>query len=316
MNRLTKIIQGVDNYQRQHQAVGFIYSVIKKYGEDNGGYQSAVITYYGLLSLFPLLIVFTSLTQLALKSNSSLRHKLTSGAIHYFPVIGDQLQQAVHSPKKTGIGLIISLLIMFYGARGGASAFMYSVSSLWNTPKFKQPSFLKNLTRSFSIIAVGGVGLLAAAILSGYTADLASDVLVKIVSTLLSLALLWLTFIGLFKLAAAGHKYVHQVLIGALIAAFGLQILQTVGGVILAHELKGLNNIYGTFALVVGLMFWLYLQAQVILYAVEIDVVRSYKLYPRSLQGGLTDSDKVAYTKYANVARYSAKEKISVRFPK
>ena len=41
--------------------------------------------------------------------------------------------------------------------------------------------------------------------------------------------------------------------------------------------------LYGTFALVLGLIAWLYLQAQLTLYAVEINVVRAYRLWPRSL---------------------------------
>lgn len=314
MNALTRLIGRVDNYQRTHRIPGFIYAIIKKYGEDNGGYLSAVITYYGLLSLFPLLIVFTTLTQLVLKDNSPLRNRVSTSAAHYFPVIGNQLQHAVHSPKKTGIALFISLLVTLYGARGGASAFQYALNVLWRTSPLRQPPFLKNMLRGFGIIGTAGGGLVLAAILSSYTAVLGGGVIIKILVTLLSAAILWLTFIILFKLAVGGNKHVRDVRLGAAVAAIGLQILQTAGSAILAHELKGLNSIYGTFALVIGLLFWIYLQAQVILYAAEVDVVRADHLYPRSLQGQLTESDKLAYTKYALAAKQHKDQTISVRF--
>jgi membrane protein len=313
-NAVTRIVAKLDSFQRNHHVPGFLYGVIKKYGEDNGGYQSAIITYYGLLSLFPLLIVFTSLTQLLLKNNPSLRNRIGNSVAHYFPLVGNQLQEAIHSPKKTGIALIISLAILLYGARGVASAFQYALNILWRTSPLRQPSFLKNLLRGFGIIGVGGLGLVAAAVLSNYTAHLGRDIFIKILATLLSAAILWLTCIMLFKLAIAGHKHVKDVIIGAAAAAVGLQVLQTGGSAILAHELKSLNTVYGTFALVVGLLFWIYLQAQVILYAVEIDVVRADHLFPRSLQGKLTESDKVAYTKYAQAATHHIDEKVRVRF--
>lgn len=314
MNLITKTLRNIDASQRKHSLFGFIYAVVKKYGEDNAGYLGAVITYYGLLSLFPLLIVFTSLSQLLLRNDPSLRNRLSSSVTHYFPIIGNQLQQGIHSPKRTGIALIISLLVMLYGARGIASAFQYSLNSLWHTPSFKQPPFLKNLARSFGIIGAGGIGLIAAVFLSSYTVALGHAIVIKILATLLSVVILWLMFIILFKLAVAGHKHIHSVITGAAVAAVGIQILQTGGGAILAHELKGLNNIYGTFALVIGLLFWIYLQAEVVLYAAEVQVVKNYHLFPRSLQGSLTDSDKLAYTRYAKGTRQNKDEKIDVHF--
>jgi len=293
-----------------------LYAIIKKYSQDNCGYQSAVISYYGFLSLFPLLVVFTSLTKLLLKSNSSLREKIVTSTVHYFPIVGNQLQHSIHDPTETGVALIIGLAITLYGARGIASTLQYSLNSIWYIPQFKRPSFIKNLFRSLGIIIVGGAGLLIASIVSGYTATPGHALFVKLITTAASLFLLWLTFILIFKLAIAGNKRVKQVIVGAAITAIGLQILQTLGGFIMVHELKGLSSIYGTFALVVGLLFWIYLQAEVFLYAAEVDVIRAYHLFPRSLQGLPTDSDRVAYLKQARSSMQRVDEKITVKLPK
>jgi len=176
------------------------------------------------------------------------------------------------------------------------------------------PSFIKSLSRSLSIIIVGGGGLLIASIVSGYTAIPGNDFIVKIISSSASLVLLWLTIIFIFKLAIAGHKTIRQVIVGAAIAAVGLQILQIIGGFIMVHELKGLRGVYGTFALVVSLLFWIYLQAEVLLYASEVDVIRAYHLYPRSLQGRLTSGDKEVYLKQAGANRQRADERIAIKF--
>jgi membrane protein len=314
MNSIQKLLKKIDNFQRSHTVVGFPYAVVKKYGEDHGGYQSALITYYGLLSLFPLLIVFTAVTQLVLKNDPALQARISHSVAQYFPIVGNQLQKGVHSPSKTGLALAISLLITLYGARGGASALQYAISSLWHVPKVEHPPFLKNMLRSFGIIFGGGLGLVGAAVISGYTNILGRGPGIRVLASLISVLILWVTFAILFKLAIAGNKSFKNVAVGSGIAAIGIQILQTLGGVILGHQLKGLDSAYGTFALVIGLLFWIYLQAQVILYAVEVDVVRAYKLFPRSLQEPLTAADKLALSQNAQAQTQYKYQSVDVSF--
>lgn len=316
MNLIIKLTQDIDAFQRRHAITGFVYAVIKKYSQDNCGYLSAVITYYGFLSLFPMLIVLTSLTKLLLGNSLYLKNRIISSVVHYFPIIGSQLQQSIYSPKEAGIALVISLLIALYGARGVANVMQYSLSSLWYVPHFKDPSFINNLVRSLSIMIIGGLGLLISSVVSGYTALPGNAIFIRAITLLASTLLLWLTFLLIFKLSIAGSVSVKQVIVGAGITALGLQILQTLGSFIMVHELKGLSSIYGTFALVVGLLFWIYLQAEVLLYAVETDVIKFYHLFPRSLQGQFTEADKAAYRKQAESKIQSVNEKIVIKFQK
>ena len=52
--------------------------------------------------------------------------------------------------------------------------------------------------------------------------------------------------------------------------------------------------------MVLGLLAWFYLQAQITLYVVELDVVRARRLWPRSLvPPPLTQADMRAYQMYA-----------------
>jgi uncharacterized BrkB/YihY/UPF0761 family membrane protein len=83
---------------------------------------------------------------------------------------------------------------------------------------------------------------------------------------------------------------------GAVIGAIGWQFLQAVGGYYITHELRHSSALYGTFGLVLGLIAWLYIQARVTLYAVEVDVVRARKLWPRSLfPPPATEGDRKAW---------------------
>jgi len=49
------------------------------------------------------------------------------------------------------------------------------------------------------------------------------------------------------------------------------------------HYLRHTSQVYGVFAIVLGLLFWLYLGARLTLYAAELNVVAARQLWPRSL---------------------------------
>src|SRR5689334_13069549 len=126
-----RLILWLDGWQRRHALAGFAYAVIKKYGDDEAGNRAAIITYYGFLSLFPLLLVLTSVLQLLFRSESHFRQRILTDLDQYFPVVGNQLQSNIHSPHKAGLTLIIGILITLYGARGGAVAFSNSLNHIW-----------------------------------------------------------------------------------------------------------------------------------------------------------------------------------------
>lgn len=279
---LKTIVNKLDKFQYSNKPAGFIYAVIKKYGEDHGGYQSALITYYAILSLFPLLVVLTNLARLIFRNDGAFREQLSQSINRYFPVIGIEIQHGINGLAKTGILLGLSLLVTLYGSRGVANVLQFSLSSVWRVSD-KRPPFLQSLSRSISIILVSGIGLIVAALLSGYVVRLGKLPALKVLGITLSLIIIWLTLIIVFKLAIAGHKKATVVWRGAAVAAVAIQILQLIGNIILAHELKNLNTRYGVFGLVIGSMFWLYLQAEVIIYASEMDSVIYYHMYPRKI---------------------------------
>ena len=78
---------------------------------------------------------------------------------------------------------------------------------------------------------------------------------------------------------------------GAIVAAVGFEVLQVVSGVYVGHALKGMSATYGMFAIVLGALAWIFLQARVVVYAAEVNVVRHDRLWPRSLVTATDDTD-------------------------
>jgi hypothetical protein len=73
------------------------------------------------------------------------------------------------------------------------------------------------------------------------------------------------------------------------------------------------SPVYGTFAVVIGLLAWLYLEAELTLYAVQINVVIAFRLWPRSVAPPpYTEQDRQAFQLYAQVEERSKDEDIVV----
>ena len=61
MNPVERAIRKVDATQRRFTPTAFVFGVIKKYGDDNGGVLVSNLAYSAFVSLFPLLLVLVTI---------------------------------------------------------------------------------------------------------------------------------------------------------------------------------------------------------------------------------------------------------------
>lgn len=294
-----------NKYQLSHRRLGFIVAIIKKYSQDQVGNQTALVTYYGFLALFPLLVAALSITEISILRNANLKITIIKSLNIYFPLVGHWLQSHIHAEKKAGATLAISLLLIVYGARGVASALQQAMNHIWQVPKSERPSGLKSIIRSFEIIILGGLGFIATGFMSAYVTGSAKNIFIKIITTIVSLMITFIFLLLLYKLSLSKIIAYKELIIGSIMATIGLQIIQFAGGFLITHELKHFSSLYGSLALVLVVLFWIYLQVRILLYATEVDSVISLKLWPRSLvNDSLTNADRRALTMYIEREAY------------
>ena len=121
-------------------------------------------------------------------------------------------------------------------------------------------------------------------------------------------------FIVSFKLLCTAELNWRSFVPGAALTAVVWEVLQVLGGVYIDH-FKRSNNVYGTFALVLGVLAWLHLGAQLTLYCAEINVVLERKLWPRSLFGPPVElADQETLAALAKVEERSEEAQVDVSF--
>jgi YihY family inner membrane protein len=298
---LKKAVRAADTLQQRHAWLALPVAVWKKFGDDQAGNLAALIAYYGFAALFPLLLVLVTVLNLVLKNDPGLRHRLLNSALRQYPVIGQQLGH-IGPLSQTGLPLAVGLVGTFIGARSVATAIQNALNTVWEIPFARRPGFPWSWLRSFGLIVVIGLGLIGTTVLSGAAGRVlpgaGATVAAVAVSLVLNVGVFWLAF----RLGTAREVSWRRLRLGAVIAGVIWQILQYVGTYFVSHQLAHASPVYGTFAVVIGLLAWLYLEAELTLYAAEINVVWAYRLWPRSIAPPpYTDQDRQAFRLYAQV---------------
>lgn len=316
MNRLQALLRRLDAFQQRHRLLAFPLAVVQKLNDDQGGSLAAVLAWNAFFAIFPLLLVLVTVLGLVLRNRPDLQERVLHSALADFPIIGVQLQSNVHSLNRTGVGFVVGLLGTFLGTRGVAAAAQTAFNTLWAVPYRRRPGFPYSLLRSLALVLCVGVGLIVTTTLSGLgggvgVLGLGIRLVAVLVALVLNMALFWLAF----RLATAAEIASRDLRLGAMLTAVAWQALQTFGSYLVAHQLRHATQLYGLFGLVLGLGSWLYLQAQVTLYLVEVDVVRSRRLWPRAFFGDdLTHADRRAYTASAKTEERKPQERVDVDF--
>jgi membrane protein len=310
----------LDRLQQRHRRVGFVLAVVYKYVDDQGGYLAALITYYAFVSLFPLLLLMTTALGVVLAGHPDLQQQVVQSTTSQFPVIGQQLQR----PDQLSGGVtavVVGIAGALYGGLGVGQAVQNAMDSVWAVPRNNRPDPIRSRIRSLLLLFVLGSAAIAATVLSAAGHATASlGWLGKAGVTVVTVAINGLICLVAFRVTTARNVGYREVLPGALAAAVIWQLLQWFGAGYVAHTVKTASATNSVFALVLGLLAFLYLVSVTLVMCAEVNVVRVDQLYPRALLTPFTDdvdltpADRRTYTRKAKAERVKGFQRVSVRF--
>lgn len=306
-------LEAIDGFQQRHRRVSFVAAVIKKRDEDEAGRLAALIAYYGFVSMFPLLLVFVTVLGFLLEGDPSLREKVEKGTLGQFPLVGDQLH--LHSLSGSAGALAAGLAFTLLGGLAITNTLQFAFNRIWSVPYTRRPDFLMSRLRGLGTLAVLALLTVLSTAAGGSLGTASHGAGEVVAAAMVALAFNVALFMALFKLLTAAQLSYRQLLPGVVTAAVLWQALQYAGGLYISHELRHNGPLYGTFALVLGLLAWLYLGAQLTLIAAEVNVVLDCRLWPRNLFGEeLLDADRRALRASVRAEDRLTSEHIDVRF--
>ncbi len=313
MESVQGVVRRADDAQRRKPFLAFPLAVLKKFGEDRAGQLAALIAYYGFFSLFPLLLALVTLTAMLFKE-SDMQDRLVDAALSQFPVIGDRLK--VDSLPDKGLALALGIGGALWAGLAGIKAAQNAMDHVWDVPMKRQPSFPVALLRAVLMLLTLGVFVLLASFLGGVAAGTEeAPAAIRLAGIAGTLVLNVLIFLVAYRVLTVEDVSWRDVVVGAIFAGVVWTVLQALGGYVIGHKLESAERTYGFFAVVIGLLTWIYLGAQVTLLGAEMNVVRARRLWPRALDPDrLMEADERALRDHARVEERREEETVEVQF--
>jgi YihY family inner membrane protein len=289
-----RFVRRIDTFQQRNGPLGFAFAVVKKFGDDRAGMLAALIAYYGFLAVFPLLLLLVTVLGLALHNNPSLQQRVLNSALGDFPILGDQIRTNIHTLRASPFATVVGALGLLWGSLGVTQAAQFAMAQVWNIEGKDRPGFVTRLTRGLLFILTLALGIALTTLLAQTGAFGASHALwFRALSLAAGIGANVALAVTAFRILTPTQIGLRDLVPGAAIAGIGWTLLQFGGTYLIGHQLRHTSQVYGFFAVVLGLASWLYLNAQLTLYAAELNVVRARRLWPRTLaQPPLTGADR------------------------
>jgi uncharacterized BrkB/YihY/UPF0761 family membrane protein len=279
---VNRVIAWADGVQRRHGVLGFPYAVIKKYGDDDGGREAALITYYGFLSVFPLLLLGVAVLSRVLAADPQLRVRLISAIVP--PVLQSTVDHAVTTLPTSTVPFIAGLIGLLFSGTGVVFSVSQTLNNVAAVPRRARFGFFPRYLRVFAMLAVlllgaGAVGALTVAVTA--IPDLAGAE--RVVAALGSALVIFAVLLLGARLLMARPTPFRAIWPGAALGAVAVALVVSLGPILLGRLVSRAGPVYGSFATVAGMFALLYLVSQALVYSAEVAAVRYARLWPRAL---------------------------------
>ncbi|MFI6033591.1 YihY/virulence factor BrkB family protein [Streptomyces sp. NPDC051315] len=269
---------------------------VKEFKDDELTDRAAALTYYGVLSLFPALLVLVSILGIAGRSATDqvLKNlqKLTPGSAR--DIISDAVQQL---QGRGGIGSVMALVgivLAVWSASGYVAAFIRSANAVYDMPEGRP--VWKVLPVRVGVTVVLLVLAVISALIVVFTGDLARragtalgigdtaltvwsiakwPVLVVLVTMMIAL-LYWATP----NVKGRGFRWITPGSVLALV----IWLIASAGFAFYVANFASYNKTYGTLAGVIVFLVWLWISNIAILLGLEFDAELARQ---RAVAGGL-----------------------------
>jgi membrane protein len=266
-----KLVQRV----RKHRLGDIAVQSAHGYQQHRSSNAAALIAYYGFLTLFPALLLATTVLGFMLDNNPALRADIVDTAIAQIPIIGREVLLETGGLSGNTLAIVLGTIGALWGATRAFVALQDALDNIWEIPLDARHNLVIRRLHGIVGLLTIAAGQIATVILTSI-ASYAEIGRVSQILIALSAAVVNTAMIGtMFRYLTAAQATWQMVRVGAVAAGIGFTLLQLAGTTIVARLLAGAQGVYGTFASVLAVTAWISLHAAIALFSAEINAVLS-----------------------------------------
>ena len=308
----TRLIAWADRRQRRHALLGFPYAVVKKYLDDEGAREAALITYYGFLSIFPLLLLGVTVLTRVLAAQPELKQRLIEATVP--KALLDTVEQSAASVPTSTLAFVAGLVGLLFAGTGVVFSAYHTLNHLAGVPRRLRGGLVMRYVRVCVMVVVLLVGAFTVgAVTVVVTAVPRLPGTDRVVAALGTGAVVVAVLLFAARLLLDRPAPVRAVWPAAALGAAAVIVVLSFGPPVLAQLVTRAGPVYGSFATVAGLFTVLYLVSQALVFAAEVAAVRYGRLWPRAVvMDDPTTADARALTLLAREREVIAAERVAV----
>lgn len=235
------------------------------------GRNAAVLAYYGVLTLFPLLMAATTILGFVLESRPGLQQDILDSALSQIPVVGKSIDEQAGDIGGSWIALIVGLGGAMWGSLKAFVGAQIAFDDTWEVPIDHRSNMFVQRGRALIGVAVIGAAQVGNVVLAGLVGYAGLPRLGKVAITFGGLASNVLVLAAMYRFLTSKRVGWRDVWPGALFGGFVYTVLQYVGTNIMTRAFDSAQGVYGDFAGLLALMSWISLHALVALIGAELN---------------------------------------------
>jgi membrane protein len=272
----------LDRLQRRHAALGFAYAVYRKYVDDGGAREAALITYYGFLSIFPVLLLAVTVVSWVFAERPELRHRLVDAIVP--PALQSTVEHAIVAMPARGVAFAVGVLALLLSGTGVVTAAAQTLNHLAGVPYRLRTGMVWRLLRAVAALVLILAGALT---VGGLTVVVSAWPGLPWATDILAVLTVWTVVCVVLLLAArlllARPAPMRLLWPAAASGAVAVTAALELGSAVLPGLIRQAGPIYGGFATVAGMFALLYLVSLALVGAAELGAVRAARLWPRAV---------------------------------
>jgi membrane protein len=258
--------------------------MVQHYGAVNGNGQAGAVTFFGFLSFFPILALGFFVVGLLAHLYPDLKTQMVREIGSLLPgVIGKGKGEIPLTTIENYSGTVglVGLVAVLYSGLGWLSGLRQALEVMFAVPRQEQPNFVLGKLRDLGTLALIGLTLLVSVVLSGAVTGFTGvilgwvgidasavvpAVLLGILARLLAIAASTVLLMAMFKLLITeSHCPRRSLVSGAVLGAFGFELLKLAAGLLLAQT-KG-NPAFQAFGVALILLVWINYFSRLVMYS-------------------------------------------------
>ncbi|MFD3706337.1 inner membrane protein YhjD [Nocardia sp. NPDC058658] len=252
-----------------------------RFQSQRGDFYAAGITYFTVLSLFPLLMVAFSVAGFILAGHPELLNELQAKVIENIPgSFGTQINELIDQALKSrGTVGVIGLLVGFYTGLGWIANLRAALTEQWASQSPEKPWWQAKLSDLGALIGLGlafvvslGLSAVAASGLGKRILELlgtdhlpGASLVLRLASIALGFLASWAVFAWMIARLPREPVSLRSAARAAVLGAVAFEIFKIIGAIYLRMVLSSPAG--ATFGSIIGLMVFSYMTYRILLFA-------------------------------------------------